>query len=123
MTRGSSAARSNQRGGAPASTGSCHIGYTRDEWQGGFTASVTINNTGTSPISNWTLKFSFPGDQKVTSAWNATVGQTGTSVTATDAGYNGNIPPGADATFGFQGTWTTDDSSPTAFTVNGSTCG
>jgi len=43
-------------------------------------------------------------------------------VTATNAGYNGNIPPGANATFGFQGTWAANDASPTAFTLNGTAC-
>jgi endo-1,4-beta-xylanase len=103
-------------------TGTCHVVYTPNEWQGGFTANVTISNTGTDAVSNWTARFTFPGDQKVTSAWNASVTQAGATVTAVNAGYNGNIPPGADATFGFQGTWTTNDSSPTAFTVNGAAC-
>jgi hypothetical protein len=58
----------------------------------------------------------------VTSAWNATVGQSGAAVTATAAGYNGNIPPGGNASFGFQGTWTASDAAPTAFTLNGTVC-
>lgn len=107
---------------ASTPTGTCHVAYAANEWQGGFTANVTINNTGTEAISNWTVKFSFPGDQKVTNAWNGTVAQAGTAVTATNASYNGTIAPGGSATFGFQGTWTANDSSPTAFTVNGTAC-
>jgi len=93
-----------------------------NEWQGGFTVNVTINNTGASGISAWTLTFSFPGDQKVTNAWNATVTQSGTAVTATNVSYNGNIPAGGNAQFGFQGTWSASDSAPTAFTLNGTAC-
>jgi hypothetical protein len=104
------------------SAGTCHVTYTPNEWQGGFTADVTIGNTGSTAVSGWTLKFSFPGDQKVTSAWNGKVSQSGTAVTAADAGYNGGISPGASASFGFQGTWTANDSSPTAFTLNGAAC-
>ena len=103
-------------------TGTCHVGYVVNEWPGGFTANLTINNTGTSAINGWTLKFSFPGDQKVTNGWSATVTQSGTSVTAVNASYNGSIAPGANATFGFQGTWAANDSSPTAFTLNGTAC-
>ncbi|HEU5353099.1 MAG TPA: cellulose binding domain-containing protein [Actinocrinis sp.] len=102
----------------------CHVTYTKNsEWPGGFTAGVTINNTGTSAISNWTVKFTFPGDQKVTSSWNdGSLTQSGETVTATNASYNGSISPGGNASFGFQGTWTSNDSSPTSFTVNGVTC-
>jgi hypothetical protein len=107
-------------GSTPTST--CHVAYTPNEWPGGFTANVTINNTGTSGISSWTVTFSFPGDQKVTNAWNATVTQSGAAVSATNASYNGSIPAGGSTTFGFQGTWTANDSSPTAFTLNGTAC-
>jgi hypothetical protein len=58
----------------------------------------------------------------VTSAWNATVTQTGTKVTAVNVSYNGTIAPGGNASFGFQGTWASSDAAPTAFAVNGTTC-
>jgi len=104
------------------SGGTCHIGYAANEWPGGFTANVTINNTGSTTVNGWTLTFSYPGDQKVTNAWNGTVTQSGTTVTAVNAGYNGSIAPGAATTFGFQGTWSANDSAPTAFTLNGAAC-
>ena len=109
--------------GGQTGGGACQVAYAKtSEWPGGFTANVTISNTGTTAINGWTLKFSFPGDQKVTNAWNATVTQSGTAVTATNAGYNGTIAPGGNSSFGFQGTFTSNDSSPTAFTVNGAAC-
>jgi Cellulose binding domain len=43
-------------------------------------------------------------------------------VTATNAPYNGTISPGANTSFGLQGTWTSNDSPPTAFTLNGIAC-
>ena len=56
---------------------------------------VSVHAAGTSTVSGWTVAFSFPGDQRVTSARNATVSQNGNSVTAADAGYDGTIPPAA----------------------------
>src|ERR1019366_6593846 len=108
----------------PSNTGgTCQVTYTKaSEWQGGFVANVTISNTGTAAINGWTLKFTFPGDQHVTNAWNATVTQSGTAVTATNASYDGTISPGASASMGFQGTWTANDTSPTSFTLNGASC-
>ena len=106
-----------------ASGGTCHVTYTRNsEWPGGFTAQVVIANTGTTAINGWSLTFTFPGDQKVTSAWNATVTQSGEAVTAVNVGYNGTVAPGGNASFGFQGTWTANDSPPTSFNVNGVNC-
>ena len=102
--------------------GTCQVAYVKNEWGGGFTANITVTNTGTSAINGWTLKFTFPGDQKVTNAWNATLTQTGNAVTATNASYNATITPGGNAQFGFQGTWTTNDTNPTTFTLNGSAC-
>lgn len=109
--------------GGGSSGGTCHVTYTRSsQWQGGFTADVTIGNTGTAPVNGWSLAFSFTGDQKITNGWNATVTQSGTSVTARDAGYNAVISPAGTVSFGFQGTYTSDDTSPTAFTLNGAAC-
>ena len=100
--------------------GAVQVSYVRTaEWAGGFTANVTITNNGTAPINGWTLAFTFPGDQKITNGWNAGITQTGEAVSATNAAYNAAIPPGGSVQFGFQGTYTSNDSSPTAFTVNG----
>ena len=104
-------------------SGVCHVDYAKtSEWPGGFTANVTVTNTGTSPINGWTVGFTFPGDQKITNAWSATTSQNGAAVTAANAAYNGSIAPGANTSFGFQGTFTSNDSSPTSFTVNGAAC-
>ncbi|MBW8819593.1 MAG: endo-1,4-beta-xylanase [Streptomyces sp.] len=106
-----------------SNTGVCHVAYARtSEWPGGFTANVTISNTGTSAINGWTLGFSFPGDQKVTNAWGATPSQSGAAVTAKNVDYDAAIAAGANISFGFQGTWTSNDSSPTSFTLNGAAC-
>jgi alpha-L-fucosidase len=100
--------------------GGLHVDYARTaEWQGGFTANVTITNNGTAAINGWTVAWSFPGDQKVTNSWNATTTQSGSAVTATNMSYNAAIAPGGNVQFGFQGTFAANDSSPTAFTVNG----
>jgi acetylxylan esterase len=108
---------------SPAPGTACHVSYaTASQWAGGFVANVTIANTGTSPVNGWTLRFSFPGDQKITSAWNGSATQSGQAVTITNAGYNGSIAAGGSTSVGFQGTWTASDAAPAAFTLNGTTC-
>jgi cellulose 1,4-beta-cellobiosidase len=103
---------------------SCSVAYaTQSEWQGGFVANLTLTNTGTTALTGWTVTFTYPGDQKVTNAWNATVTQSGENITAKNMSYNGNIAAGATTTFGWQGTWTTSDAAPTSITCNGSGSG
>ena len=92
------------------------------QWTGGFTASVAITNTGSSAISSWTLKFTFPGNQAITNAWNGVESQSGENVTISNESYNGAIAAGGSTSLGFQGTWSTSDAAPTAFTVNGNSC-
>ncbi|HEY3867660.1 MAG TPA: cellulose binding domain-containing protein [Actinocrinis sp.] len=106
-----------------ATGGTCQVSYsTTSQWTGGFTANVTIDNTGASAIDGWSLGFTFPGDQHITNAWNATTTQAGEAVTATNASYNATLAAGGNTSFGFQGTWTNSDAAPTTFTLNGNAC-
>ena len=102
--------------------GACHVTYTPNQWQGGFTANVSIGNTGSTAINGWTLTFTFPGDQKITNAWNGIATQTGENVTIKNEPYNAAIAPAGSTSLGFQGTWTSNDTTPATFAVNGATC-
>ncbi|MFI6819635.1 glycoside hydrolase family 9 protein [Micromonospora sp. NPDC050187] len=108
---------------APAQpTAPCTVGYTTIDWSTGFTATVTLTNTGTSTLTGWSLGFSFPAGQQLTQAWSANVTQSGAAVTATNLAYNGTLAPGASTSFGFNGTHSGSNPKPTAFTLNGSPC-
>ncbi|GHJ55746.1 hypothetical protein Nm8I071_50530 [Nonomuraea sp. TT08I-71] len=107
----------------PPAGGGCAATWTTSSWDTGFTANITIANTGTSAINGWTLAFTFPSSgQKVGQGWSATFTQTGTAVTATNVSYNGTLAPGASTSFGFTGTHTGTNPRPTTFTLNGSPC-
>jgi arabinogalactan endo-1,4-beta-galactosidase len=107
----------------PASAAAgCGVTYTvSSQWQGGFGANVTVRNLG-DPVASWTLVWSYPAGQSVTQAWNASVTQNGTLVTASNAGYNGSVGTGASVSFGFNGSWTGSNPAPTGFTLNGTAC-
>ncbi|MER5629766.1 cellulose-binding domain-containing protein [Streptomyces nitrosporeus] len=100
----------------------CQVDYTVNEWSGGYTAQVRVTNTGPA-LSGWRLTWTYGGDQQVTSAWNATVTQTGRSVSAVNTDWNGALADGGTADFGLQGTWRTADPAPTDFALNGVSCG
>ncbi|MGC4855578.1 GH12 family glycosyl hydrolase domain-containing protein [Micromonospora sp. DT4] len=106
----------------PGGTSGCAVKYTANSWNNGFTADVQITNTGSSAINGWTLNYNLPGGQTVTNAWNATVNQSGSAVTARNVSHNGSIAPGGTASFGYQGTLNGSYSSPTSFSLNGTTC-
>ena len=111
----------------PASGGgACHVTYTLNSaWNAnpnGFTAQVTIANTGTTTINSWSLTFTWPGDEKITANFNGGFSQTGANATLTNASYNGTIAPGGSITDGFQGTWTSNHANPTSFAINGTPC-
>ncbi len=87
-------------------------------WAGGFTASVALANTGTSPFGGWTVSWTFPGDQKVTNLWSALYTQTGETIAAHDPFDSGaTVPAGSSVSFGMQGTFTASDAVPTSFTL------
>jgi endo-1,4-beta-xylanase len=105
----------------------CRVTYSVNGWGGGspgFTASVTIANTGTTAINGWTLGFTFPSGQRVSQGWAATYDQPAGSaaVTATNLSWNATIPPGSSVSIGFNGTHTGSNPAPTSFTLNSRTC-
>ena len=97
----------------------CAAAYTvNSSWPGGFTASVTVRNTGLLPRSSWTVGWTFANGQTVTSLWNGVLAQSGSSVTVKNAAYNGSLSPGSSTSFGFLGTWTGTNAVPTAVTCS-----
>jgi hypothetical protein len=107
---------------AHAATAGCSVNYAvSSQWQGGFGASVSITNLGDA-LSGWTLTWSYGAGQTVTQAWNATVTQSGSAVTAANASYNGSVATNGTVSFGFNGSWTGSNPSPTSFSLNGVLC-
>src|SRR4051794_28595952 len=107
---------------AGAATAGCSVTYTvSSQWQGGFGADVALTNLG-DPLSSWTLTWAYGAGQQVTQAWNATLTQSGTTVTAKNVSYNGSVPANGTATFGLNGSWTGSNPAPTGFAVNGVAC-
>ena len=100
----------------------CHITYTiTNSWSTGFQTAITIANTGTTPLTNWNLIWTFPGGQTIANLWNGAVTQTGTTVSVTNLSYNGNIPAGGSyALMGFVGNGAA--AVPASFTLNGTRC-
>ena len=117
---GLSAADSAAAPPASAATG-CSVGYSVNQWNTGFTASVTITNLG-SPITSWTLAYSYTGNQQLQQGWSGNWSQSGQNVTVTNASWNGSLATGASTQFGANFSYSGTNTAPAAFTVNGVQC-
>jgi non-reducing end alpha-L-arabinofuranosidase len=108
---------------AQAAGAGCSVAYSiSSQWQGGFGASVTITNLG-SPITSWTLTWSFGAGQTITQLWNGAFTQSGANVAVNNLSYNGSIATGANTNFGFNGAWNNSSNPiPTNFALNGTAC-
>lgn len=74
-------------------------------WSSGWQANVDVT-AGDAAISGWTLQWTWPGGQTISSSWNAAVSGSGASVTAEDVGWNGSVAAGQtrSSSWGFIGT-------------------
>ncbi|CAL9665641.1 hypothetical protein SUDANB176_07207 [Streptomyces sp. enrichment culture] len=115
----------NTGGGNPGNPGdpvACTVSYATNVWPGGFTANVTVKNTGSSAVDGWKLAFTLPSGQRVTHAWNASVTPSSGAVTASGLDNNARIAPGGSQSFGFQGTYSGTFAQPNGFSLNGTAC-
>jgi hypothetical protein len=92
------------------------------DWGSGFTGSYTITDTG-KPIGSWTLKFTLPKSEVVTTAWSSSLSHSGNSYTLTNTAWNGTVGGGTSVSVGFQGTYGYRFVAPRRCTINGQACG
>ncbi|MBR8638746.1 glycoside hydrolase family 6 protein [Streptomyces tuirus] len=109
-------------GGAGTAAVPCTVDYkVQNQWSTGFTAAVTITNNSAAK-SSWSVKWSYAGNQQITSGWNAKISQSGAAVTASNENYNAQLATGASVSFGFQGSYSGSNAIPATFTLDGVTC-
>jgi hypothetical protein len=106
----------------PPGDAECRVSDKINAWNTGLTSEITITNTGTTPISGWSLVFTLPGGQTITGGWSATYSPASGEVTAKNVNYNPDIAPNASISIGFQATHTGNTSAPASFSLNGKTC-
>jgi endoglucanase len=93
--------------------GACSATYRIDsQWNTGFGATVTVR-AGTSAISGWTVRWTFANGQTISQMWNGSDTPSGASHAVRNVSHNGSLGAGASTTFGFNGTWSGTNSTPT----------
>jgi mannan endo-1,4-beta-mannosidase len=99
----SSAPSSSRASSSTANTGAVSCTYVvSNSWGSGFTGAIRVTNSGASTTSTWTASWSYSGNNRITSSWNATLSGSN-PYTASNLGWNGNIGAGQTVEFGFQG--------------------
>ena len=90
---------------APASAACSATSTVTSQWGGGFQSSVTVA-AGSTPLTSWTVQWTFANGEQLSSLWSATYTASGSTVTAKNAAWNGTLAANASTTFGFTGSGT-----------------
>jgi hypothetical protein len=101
---------------------SCTVRFANTtDWGNGYVGSVDITNNAATPVSGWTLAFTWPTRwQSVSSGWSAAWQQTGTTVRVTS---DTTIAAGGGTTnVGFVAAYSGPNVPPGVFTLNGTVC-
>ncbi|MFC4068601.1 cellulose binding domain-containing protein [Actinoplanes subglobosus] len=104
---------------ARADATACGVTYRASPYTGGFTASITVTNTGDETIRGWT--FRFPLEATVAEFWNADLLVPVTVVTTQAKAWNAVVQPGDSFSLGFRAVGTAG-ADPAWFTVNDLEC-
>lgn len=72
------------------------------EWSNGFTGEITLTNNSDTALDDWTVEWTFTGDNRTDNVWNANMSGEN-PYTATASSYNRVILPGKKVTLGFNG--------------------
>lgn len=112
--------------GAFAQAAGCQIAYSKS-WEGGtgYGANITLTNTGPAITNGWTMLFTFVNGERIQNGWPVSFSQPASSAqvtVASNAPWNQSIGSGGSITIGFNGSFTTTNSSPSNFTLNGVAC-
>jgi acetylxylan esterase len=90
---------------APPTTGApggCTATYQAvNSWSGGFQATVTVANNGSTALNGWTVHLTLASGQTITSLWNGVNTGTSGAITVSNASYNGSLAAKASTSFGF----------------------
>jgi endoglucanase len=100
---------------AASAAGACTATYSvTNDWGSGF--QIGLNVTASSALTGWTVNFTFAGNQTLTQGWSGTWSQSGKTVTATNASWNGSLGTGASTSLGALFNYSGTNTAPSAIT-------
>lgn len=106
---------------SPVST--CAFEYrVANRWNGGFSATWKLTNSGSTPFTGWSVSLQFSGDERLSQGWNADYTQAGQTLTLSDMSWNRVIPPGGSVYGGFLAWGNSTTAPPSSATLGGNAC-
>ncbi|GAB4084707.1 lytic polysaccharide monooxygenase [Myceligenerans cantabricum] len=103
----------------PPEPGACEVTVTSvNAWGSGYQGAVEL--TTEAAVDTWDVEIAFTGGDQITQSWSSVYSQAGDTVTFSNASWNGSIPAGGSATFGYVANGGTAAAS--AATLNGESC-
>lgn len=93
-------------------TGGLNCEVVETTWAGGFSASVTLSNTGSNTVNSWEVGLELSDSDVVTQMWSANFIVNNQSVTASNLSWNGKMESGDSVTFGFNGSFDGNHTTP-----------
>jgi Cellulose binding domain/Glycosyl hydrolases family 18 len=92
-------------------------------WSSGFEGDYSITNETNATVNTWTLTFTLPANETVTSAWDGTLTSSGTTYTITSPSWASPLAPGASAAaVGFDVNTSGTATAPTNCLINNEPC-
>ncbi|MGW3887256.1 serine/threonine-protein kinase [Micromonospora chokoriensis] len=108
----------------PPQAATCDVTYAlRADTGKDFAAELTVTNSGKQELRDWTMNFTFPGQQTVTKAEPTSVQQQGSTVLIRPAAQRTTLAPGAAEKLTLSGTYSGANPLPVEFRLGDVTCG
>lgn len=97
------------------------LSYTvANDWGTGATINMVLTNLSSVDVNGWTIKWNFPGNQRITDDWGGISTQSGNAVTIKNESYNPMLTAnGGQAFLGINFSYTGSNAKPVNITVNG----
>uniref|UniRef100_UPI0035716C75 cellulose binding domain-containing protein n=1 Tax=Catellatospora bangladeshensis TaxID=310355 RepID=UPI0035716C75 len=92
-----------------------------NSWPGGYQAEIKVTNTGTSALNPWNATWTVPSGVTLSSGWNATVTQSGTTITAAAPSWSPSLAASGSVTIGYTATGPSSPA-PSNVRLNGAVC-
>jgi hypothetical protein len=106
----------------PAAAAGPTAAFTKtQDWGTGYEGKYTVSNPGPGTLATWRVEFDLPASQTVNSLWDGTLTRSGNHYTVVNS-WNGNVPAGGTASFGFNGSYAPTFTAPANCRLNGASC-
>lgn len=100
----------------------CRYEYTMTAWQGGFSGSLKVKNTGTDPAKAWWIEFDVPPGALITNVWDGTISSRRDRIRINAPERVKDLYPGQYTEQGFVGEYSGDHVTITNVALNGVAC-